>query len=247
MQNKSFYFSGQGILKLAVYDKTTGQLGPYYDAGDIEKLSLSTKVETYTLKENRSGKRLKALNINHSPELDFTVELRDFSLQNLALAFYGDSATQASTAFTGKQLGDVVAGKFYQIGLMGTTVSSVTGTGGAITGYTVHNDGTISFDADHADVEVSGNTGAIDTIGLMSNTGVDVALLFDGINTFGGDAPMTCQIWKASLSPLDNMDLIGDVSAGKLTLKGSAVEAPEGSTVAAAGPMAGYGYIAFKA
>lgn len=245
--NKTFYFSGQGVLKIAVYDKTTGKLGPFYDAGDIEKLSLSTKVETYTLKENRTGKRLKALDFKHSPELDFSVDLRDFSLQNLMLSFYGDQISQTATAFTDKDIGDVEAGQFYQIGLMGTTVSAVTSAGLPITDYTVHNDGTISFAADHADVLVSGSTGAIDYIQLMSNTGAEVALLFDGINTFRNDAPLTCQIWRASLSPLEGIDLISEVAAGKLTLKGSAMEAPDGSTVATAGPLAGYGYIAFKA
>ena len=246
MQVKTRYFSGQGVTKFCIYDQN-GVAGPFFGVGDTGNVVLNTKVESYSLKENYSGTRRKAVDVKHSPELNGSVELRNFDLSVLAPACYSAVGHQASAAFTDKALGDVKAGLFYQVGLMGTTVSSVTTADGPLTsGYTVHNDGTISFTADHTGVTVSGSSGTFDYLEIMSKNGVYIGILFDGINTLEGDEPYVCQIWKASMEPLENLNLVtSNVEAQPLTIKFSAVTPPAGVEVDA--ELGGYGYIAFQA
>lgn len=245
MQVKTRYFSGQGVAKMCIYDQN-GVASPFFAVGDTGDVVLNTKVESYSLKENHSGKRLKAVDIKHSPELNGSIQLRNFDLSVLAPACYSAIANQTSTAFTDKALGDVKAGLFYQVGLMGTAVTSVTTANGPLTsGYTVHNDGTISFADDHAGVTVSGTTGDIDYLSIMSQPGVYIGILFDGVNDMPGGGPFVCQIWKASMEPLENLNLVtSNVEAQTLTIKFSAVTPPEGAQVDT--ELGGYGYIAFK-
>lgn len=251
---KPMLFRGQGIVKVAVIDPITGAIGGYRRLGNVPALKLAMKTEMIEHQEDMSGKNLTDLRFFHSPKLDVSFDIEEFSMENLALALWGKStslaliATPLVTSLTAPE-----AGLDYKIGRPGCTVSSVEDSAVAPntmapTGYKVNSDGTITFtEAGLAsmtgEIHVEATQPATETMQIMADDARDVALIFQGLNTVQNNKPVTIDLGRISLTPAKEFDVISK-NLNKLSLEGAALYDPNAGT---AGLLEGYGSITFGA
>ena len=120
------YYSGQGKLYVAERNADGTPKG-FIPVGNVPSLELSVEVTKFEHKESMSGNRAVDLTIVQEKKGTFTMTLEDMDLDNLALAFWGQKATQATGA-----LSDVVVvarvaatGTHYRVPIMDPTTGAV--------------------------------------------------------------------------------------------------------------------------
>jgi hypothetical protein len=132
--NPSNYLFGKG----RIYFKPPGAAA-FLDLGNVPKFEVTpavTKVEHYT---SRYGLKIKDLDIITEKKVTATIDIEEFSIDNLNLAFLGDTVVAASQASgnISAQSATMVKGQFVELGKYNVFITKITYSGKTGTGFTI--------------------------------------------------------------------------------------------------------------
>lgn len=224
------YFSFQGIVTLG----TTGSNAlEEYEVGNCPALSIDLAVETIEHTESWSGQRMTDLRLIKSKKASIKMTLESFSLDNLALGLYGQTASRAAGTVTAESLGTVQAGMVYPlanpVGVSSVVVKDGTDTDVSETKY--------ELDATFGMLKVLDTTGttmpwkvdyayaAAKNVGMFLVNPPARRLRLRGVNTAQSNAPVLVELYKVQFDPIKNLALIQD-DLGKLEFEGSVLADP---------------------
>ena len=219
------YLEGRG--KVYVATATNGIPGAFRYVADIEDLQLKPAVTTEDREENYSGLDLLALRITKAKRLDFQLTLREWDVENLALAFYGASASIASGSVTGEALpANLVAGDFVR--LKYPQVSAVSLTGGAAlvlgTDYEIESaaHGTIKMLTPQANATADYTYQGGSNLTIFTGATPERWIRFEGLNLADSDNPVLVELFRGQIEPVNQADLVSGNMAN-LQLSGTAL------------------------
>lgn len=229
MANK--YYSGQGTLYVGERD-TAGKPKGLVSVGNVPTLEISIETTKFEHRESESGSRATDLTLVQELNGTFNTVLESISSANLALGFFGTSATEAGAVVASEQI--LIETKDVKYPLTHINLDSLTtptATDSLAGSLTLGTD--FSVDYENGTVTVLGAyAGTIpDTIDFgytyldylkmsaFTSTTLERYLRFEGLNTVDQDR-VVVDIFKASLDPAQNFALINDEIAS-LTLTGN--------------------------
>lgn len=236
----NLYYSGQGRVKVAVRDGTTGAPLGFEEVGNVPDLSVSVSVTKFEHKESQTGNRAVDLSLVQEKQGTFSMTLESLTAQNLAMAFWGtNTATAADTGvsedvvfYLGKDtaLSKVGVSNFASGSLeFGTSEDDVA----SLNGYVNEATGSVHVftDAEQttrgAAVNITDAQAATVTYDHAASATIDGFidstqeryLRFEGLNTIDGKA-VVVNLFKAQLDPLADYGLINE-ELGSLTITGT--------------------------
>lgn len=227
------YFEGQG--KVFVASVANGVPGAFRWVGDCNQLQLQLQTQNdEEIYESYSGNKLLAQKLSGQKQTNVQFTLREWLVENLALGFYGKSATIASGDVTGEALpadlaqGDIARLQYPQVSTV--QVSDSASTPAQLvenTDYRVNAAyGSIEFIGD-----LSGYTGPF-TVDYSYGGGQNVAMFsqaaqerwirFEGLNRADNMSPVLVELYRVQTDPVSQADLISD-SVGDLQISGGAL------------------------
>jgi hypothetical protein len=227
-QTKNFSLQGYFMIGALLGD---GSIGKLRWLGDTTDANLTLTTESETTKESYTGLRLQTGEIVTSRSGSLEYSLKNFSQANLALAFEAGVQSIVAGTVTGETFPtSLVAGDMVRLDHAFTTglviTDSATPTAATVTNTKYrpfgHSNGVIEL------LDVTGYTqpfkaaysyDAVDNLVLFSNPGVEVYLLFDGINTATNE-PLLLDLWKVKHQPVSQLGLLNN-GFGTLPLKAS--------------------------
>lgn len=212
------YFEGQG--KLYVATATNGVPGPFRWCADVNELELQGEVENEEVFESYSGQNLLALRLAKQKTLNVSFNLREWLIDNLAMAFYGTSATIAAGSVTSEALpatlakGDIARLEHQQ-------VKTVVLTDSAMAALTEGTDYTVNADFGHVEIisDLSTYTlpitAAYDYQGgknvtMFTQPAQERWLRFEGLNRADSNAPVLVELYRVRTDPTSSAGLISD-------------------------------------
>lgn len=219
-------FSGQGIVYLSEKDSNGALLG-YRDIGNVPELKLSFETSVIEHKESRTGNRLVDMRLATDKTCSVSITLDGFDPETLKTAMYATVTTVAAGTVTAESV-TARLGKVVKLAKIGATNVVVKGTGAKsdVTyvldeNYTV-NGSSIYFmtaaeqtaasavasitDADALAVDYS-NAAQTNTQAFKDSQKT-YSLMFEGLNTADGNAPVVVTIPNFRPDPLKDLSLI---------------------------------------
>lgn len=225
------YFSGQG--KVFVAPLIAGVPGEFRWVGNVPDFKPAFDTTKLEHKESHSGQRLLDKVLTTENKATVTMELEDWSPENLALATRGKPQTTASgTVPTGTPetspailvSGSIWALKHQKVSAVVVKDSSATPVTVDTADYTVDADfGTITM------VDVTGYTlpltasysyAQVSNVAFFTQPITEVAVRFEGVNTADSNKKVLVELYRLALDPTKELGLITD-EFGKFTLEGS--------------------------
>lgn len=229
----SLYFSGQGKLYAAVRN-TDGTPNKFMYLGNAPELKLTPKSDNLTHQESTTGQRSTDLKIQKAKSCEVSFKLEHFTKDLLALGLYGAAITGTTGSVTAEAFplalvaGDHVALKHPSVSTVvikdsaGTPATLVAGTDYIVNpdtgGVDILNVGTYvqPFKADYA-------YGIVSQVGMFTQPIPERYLRFEGLNTANDNKPVLVEVFRASLDPLDGLDLISETITS-YGIKGDALQ-----------------------
>lgn len=95
----NYYYSGQGMLHAAVRNADGTPQG-FLPMFNVPALEISVEVTKVEHKESMTGQRAVDLTIIQEKKGTFTMTLESMNMENLAIAFWGENATQTGASQT---------------------------------------------------------------------------------------------------------------------------------------------------
>lgn len=95
----NYYYTGQGRLHAAVRN-TDGTPQGFLPLFNVPALEISVEITKAEHKESMSGQRAIDLTVIQEKKGTFTMTLESMNMENLAMAFWGENATQTGAAQT---------------------------------------------------------------------------------------------------------------------------------------------------
>lgn len=238
---KNMTWIGQGPIDFGVYDASRGVASQGYIVDKYavgcanSSLVISVSSDKIELKETCSGNRATLKSVTLSSSMEVSLEMREFSPRELAIAFKGTQNTNASGTVSGEVLatsgvsvGDVLHTEYPFISGLTLTAGSSTLTEG--TDYEI-------LSADHGRIRMlTAQTGSItadynyaqhDSLTALTGQDIERGLVFNGISGTGERARII--IPKIRWRMDGDFNWIGDDYA-TLTLRGEALYSPELAT-----------------
>lgn len=248
------YFEGKGKV-FEAKRLADGSPGAFRWAADCNQLQLSPGTDNdEDIYESYTGKNYLAKHISGNLTMGFQMTLREWVIENLAIGFWGQSATIESTDVTGEQLPpDLVKGDIVRLkGTRATTVqisdsaSSSPATLTEGTDYKVNEAyGSIEFIGDLSaytqPFTVDYTDGGGSNLALFSTDAPERWIRFEGLNRADDGSPVLVEIYRGRLQPVSQVDLISDSVSG-LQISGSTLY---DATQAEDPVMGGYGRIIY--
>lgn len=237
------YFSGQGKVFLGEIDSTTGKPKGFIHVGNAPTCKISFKTDTEDKYESMSGNQLLTKRIPRKKTADVTLQIENFSKENLAIAIYGDTSAITGSSVTAES---AIAYLGKEIGLLHPSVSAVVVKGtGAKSAKTYVVDKNYTVDAVYGTVHIMSAAAqtaasATDVIAeadvlaidytyaaynktkAFSNTGKEYVVRMEGINTAEGGEKFLATIWKFRPDPLKELSMIDDKTSS-IELSGGAL------------------------
>lgn len=235
MASNNTYYSGQGSLLVAERNVDGSPKG-FRRIGNVPELTLNIEIDKFEHKESESGVRAIDLSIIKEKRGKFSFTLENISIENMALAFWGESATVtgSTVAAPGESF---TVDKGLRYALAHPNISSVVvkddnaGVPGTTT-YTVGDDYTV--DAEHGTITIVA-TGAIadsDVIWVTYTYGgytrmdaftqaaaPERFMRFEGLNTVDG-SHVVIDLPRAQFDPGTGYQLINE-ELSSITLGGT--------------------------
>ncbi len=223
-------FSPQGVIMVAPRDATTGVANKFTDLGNAPKLAVSLKIDVEELKESTTGQRLPMARLEKAKSAEVSMSLHNFDKRTLQLLLRAASdAGIAGTAVSEVMPTALVVGDIMR--LAHPFVSSVVVKDSAGTPVTVAPDD-YQLDADggvirilnlgtyQQPLKVSYSYAAAESTPMLTLAAQGYTLLFTGVNTAEGNAPVVVELYNVVFDPASNIDLITD-NVTPFELKGS--------------------------
>lgn len=224
------YYRGQGRVYFAEKDTATGNATGFRWLGNVPELRLSLNTERVEHKESYTGQSQTDKVIEVSQEGTWTMQLEDFSKENLALAMYGQAAAVAAKTVTAEPIVGYIEKSTFLPDINITTFTSLTNTGG-LTTYVAGTDYTINLKSGRIDILAGGaitegqaleanyGAGDFESVGAFTQANTEVWMLFEGLNTAETNNAVVVDAFKVRFNPFTDWDLIGDEFAN-LSLEG---------------------------
>ena len=201
--------------------------GKLFEIGNVDKCSLSAKVDTDKVLDYTKGGGGVAGSYSMVSDANISISVSDFNANNLALALLGTTSAVASGTVTGEA---VIANKGGLVPLAKAGASSVVVT---------HTSGTPTY-APNVDYQVTGAGimilagGAITEaqalkvnyaypaqtdIQMLTSSGQEYRFIIDGLNDAESGKVHVIEIYRWKPEPTSGLDLIGD-KMGRLQIQG---------------------------
>lgn len=225
-----FYFSGQGIVYAAIRD-ANGKPGKLYDMGNCPEMKVSLKTDVSVKKEARTGFRLPVKRLNKGNEAEISLTLEEFTLDNLALALYGQVITKAAGTVTGEVLPTgLAAGDRVQLANPKVSTVVVKDSAGTPATLALGTNYTVDPDPGHLLIVSPGaliqpfkadySFASSKKMGAFTQAAPERMIILEGMNTLDNNRRVRVTIFKSLMDPASDLGFIQDDYA-KLDLKGS--------------------------
>lgn len=232
MPRAQVLFSGQGKLTLHIRDALGNPLGGYFIGNTPDlKITQSSDIEEHI--ESQTGSRLVDFRLQKSNKASISFSLEDFTKENIALGAYGTATTLGTGTVTAEALPSPVTVDDLYI-LQHQNVSSVVvkDSSGvpktlASAQYVVNPKAGSLVIADKTTgapyvepFKLDYAYGAADQISMFTQPVPERWLRFEGVNTADGNNVVVVDLYRISLDPFSDLDLINS-SINKFPVKGS--------------------------
>ena len=214
---KRHSYMGSGLLQVKDFGADAG----YLSMSAQKTISIGFQTDEKRLQNTQrpgGGTRNIVRRINSGK---MSVELMDFTAQNLAMAFLADvtnvaagSITSGSPEIVKAHTGALVP--LAHIGPSAVTVKDSTDTTTYVAGtdYEVWESGLYipsgSTITDAADIHVAYTYGVQDVVEMIMNSGKEYSMIFSGLNEAESDLPGVLYVHRAKSSPASDWALLGD-------------------------------------
>ncbi|WDS62438.1 hypothetical protein UFRH6_7 [Pseudomonas phage UF_RH6] len=214
---KSAYYSGQGRLIIGERDPVTGKPLNLYEVGNCTALEITIATTETDHKESMTGERAIDFTIVSEKNATFTITCESLSLKNLALGFWGSTATKAAGTVAAEPI-KIAPGAYVALANQNVSAVIITTTGGTpapvpTTAYSVDPEfGVIRFNdtATAGDGTVEYEFGEVSRLEALTQVAAPERYLrFEGINTLNEELVLV-EIPRAQFSPLQNLPLINE-------------------------------------
>jgi hypothetical protein len=229
------YYRGQGKVWIASRD-STGATSGFTEIGDADKLEITQSEQFDQVYESQSGARTKVVHSSTQLDVNFSLDILNFSGANLARAVLGSNASVAGSTVTGESV-TVYKGQSSFLKYPG--VSAVTiGTLVSGTDYTIDaNTGRIDWLATGTTTDGTVKTvnytfTLVDAVleALTNTTNREYVLVFEGKNMNQNGTPVIVKAHRAYMNLAAAVALIGTATQ-KFSVSGALLPAPEITTV----------------
>lgn len=229
-------FAGQGPIFIGTYDATNGRAAQGFLTG-VKRVGCSNRMlkltlarETQTIKESCSGQALTLKRYTKGLTASITLEMAQFSRDELALAMYGTTLSRAAATVTAEQLPTVAVGDYVHTkypGISSVVVKDSAGTPANLVAGTHYR----LDSAAHGRIQILGLGSYTQPLKVdyaygehAQVTGLTAAstrrgLIFDGVNVAEANAPVRLFIPLIDFDPAKDFDWLSQDEA-KLTLEG---------------------------
>lgn len=207
---------GNGGLLISKLDANDRPVGGFFTVGQASSAVLalsSDKVEMQDMVYGTLGVAQSKI-IKNSAEA--TINLKSFSPEVMELALFGQvtediaetGATATAKAYKGRSIiVDGIIAAVTSVKVTGETEALIAGTDYVISNGSIYFP-TGSTIADGDVVDVVYDKAAVRRVEGMVTTGVNVMIVFDGVNLANGDTPVKVTYHKVSLSPAAQRQLL---------------------------------------
>lgn len=228
----SEYLFGQG--KVYIGRRTAaGKPSRLRWVGDCDEFRLSLSSEKREIKESYSGQRLTGASVNVGKTATVSLNLREFTIDNLAIALYGTAVSQGTGEVEGEVLGEAEIGDvlpFAKANVADVLVyDSSEGTPKELTEGTHYilnrRHGSIEIKALPVGVtmplKVDYSYGNAKSVAAFAQPTPDRFVLFEGIN-LATEESVVIEVYRVRFNPLQELSAIGD-DFGAMMLEGDAL------------------------
>lgn len=225
IQNK--LYNGGGAILMSALDENDVPVGGFYNIGTCDAASISYNITSIEQKDASRGTLTTVKKIVTEKNGELTIAAKSFSADNMAMALFGTVAEDAES------LGVVTTetaylGRFIYLDGIVKSVASVTGSAGVLvegTDYIV-NGGTLYITetanvVDGESVDVVYDRAQTRRVEALVEGSKEVAIVFEGTNVADDDKAVKVTIFKVSLSPSEQRDLISAEDFATLSINGS--------------------------
>ena len=228
------YYSGQGSLMMAERDPTTGKPKGFIKVGNVPQLTLDIEIDKFEHKESESGVRALDLTFPKEKKGVFKFTLENLDLNNLAVGFYGSSATVVGSTVVDEAV-IAYAGKHVTLARPNVSAVVVKDAATSLVTYVAGED--YILNAKHGSMEIvtAANGGSIDDLEALevsytygtyinleaftSNAAPERFLRFEGLNTVDNSS-VVIDLFRAQFDPLTGYELINE-ELGSVEMGGS--------------------------
>lgn len=212
----------RGVMKLKAAPYALAQLfedRPFDDLSQISKVDFSASEEKQTIPDLRSPGGGTWATYSRVGDMNLSIELRDFTNENLVLSLWGGTTPLAATAITG-EAHVVKAGKFIPAKrIIDLTVPVVLKKGStaiapadyiaSFGGVTFAKTLTTAGLVDDDDITFDYTPKASVDIEALVNSSPEVSLFGEGVNDFDGKL-YTLRVWKAKVGIPANIGFVSE-------------------------------------
>ena len=235
-------FQGRGKIKIADFSSgATFGARAFRDVGNASVFKFAFSEDKKELLDYQDPAGGNAASVSKINSITGDMDLRDFNVDNFALATWGTTAALAATAIVGESGHTIVPNKFIPTArIINTTIAPVVKKGATVilaADYVVSPGGITISPAITTGTVVSGDAITIDytpqagnDVQALINSSPVVSVFFEGINIVTGKYA-TVRIHRAKLGVASGVDLIGD-DFGSLPIS---ITMEKDSTIVAAG------------
>lgn len=218
----------QGTINLATRNTSSIPVQPnaFRHVGTADACEMEISVETITQNESYTGQRLQVGELTLSKTGALNLTLKDWSIENIALALYGEVITVDSGAVTAEKIpADLMIGD--RIKLAKPFVNDVvlkTADGSTLvlgTDYEIESAhaGLIKLLTPAAlTAEVDYSYAKTESLGIFTHQPPERWFLLDGINTDRNDEHVIVQLFRVKFNPIANLSLLHNEGYGELPL-----------------------------
>lgn len=201
--------------------------GKLYEIGNVDKCSLSAKVDTDKVLDYTKGGGGVANSYSQVSDASISISVTDFNANNLTLALLGTSTAIASGTVTNEALVANLGGlvPLAKAGASSVVVKHTSGapTYVANTDYQVTGAGIIILAggaiADAQALKADYSYPAQTDIQMLTSSGQEYRFLIDGLNDADSGKVHVIEIYRWKPEPTSGLDLIGD-KMGRLQIQG---------------------------
>lgn len=234
MASETKYFSFQGKTSTGKRN-ADGSLGALTWQQNNSKLDLALEVTQETIKESHSGQRSDDFIFPTAKTLNFSLSLYGATPENFARAFHAGNVVVASGTVTDEAFpDDLVVGDYVKLDHEGVSALVLTDSTGSPVTLTLDTHYSIdsAFGGRIKILDLTGLTQPIsaaysyassNSLALLNATPEEVYLIFDGVDTANGNAPVYMEIYRAATKPVGSMSMIHNEGVGTIEMEGTAL------------------------
>lgn len=231
--NQDQYYLAEGSIWFQLLDDKDRPVGDPINIGSCNSADISFEVDALDIRETQSGRNNVMQRIPRSTSGTLNLSVKNFDPKTLAFGLYADeikTAGETSKVITAT----VKPGSVHLVDGFLKTVDSIETTSATPVTLTegVHyvvSDSYIEFLEDQGvdglageeEVTITCSTYAVRSLEAMVKSEVNVRVVFTGVNTSRGDAPVRVTGHKVALDPMQQRGLISIENEAEVAIQGS--------------------------